>query len=127
MSKTITGGCACGAVRYQGVTIEAEPFRCYCRDCQRVTGTGHSEMMPLDRASLQVEGTLQEFQMTGGSGNPTWGSFCPTCGSPISRRSARMSDRVYVHAGSLDDPAVYEPAMNIYTDSATPWDEPQTF
>lgn len=36
--KTITGGCACGAIRYE---VTAEPivtFNCHCRDCQKTTG-----------------------------------------------------------------------------------------
>ena len=81
-------------------------------------------MFPLVRESLQIEGDVSEFQMTGGSGNPTWSTFCPTCGSPITRRSARMSDRVYVHAGSLDDLDAYAPENEIYVDSAAPWDPP---
>src|SRR5438270_7729772 len=35
-----TGGCLCGAIRYE---CSAEPvmmFKCHCRDCQRVTGGG---------------------------------------------------------------------------------------
>ena len=34
-----TGGCLCGAVRYES---EGEPFfalQCHCRDCQRSSGT----------------------------------------------------------------------------------------
>jgi hypothetical protein len=40
MSKPYTGGCACGAVRYE---ITAEPImmlKCHCRDCQRIIGSG---------------------------------------------------------------------------------------
>ena len=122
MTTTILGGCACGAVRYSGQAFDAVPFRCYCRDCQRATGTGHADMMPLDKASFSVKGDLREFQLTGGSGKPTWSTFCPECGSPITRRSARMSDRLYVHAGSLDDPTLYAPGKEIYTDSAPHWD-----
>ena len=41
MSKAFTGGCACGAIRYE---ITAEPIGmndCQCRQCQRKSGTGH--------------------------------------------------------------------------------------
>ena len=40
MSKAFTGGCACGAIRYE---ISAEPVfmnDCQCRDCQQSSGTG---------------------------------------------------------------------------------------
>ena len=41
MSKPYTGGCACGAIRYE---IPSEPLvmtDCQCRDCQQRSGTGH--------------------------------------------------------------------------------------
>jgi hypothetical protein len=40
MINACTGGCACGAIRYE---ISAEPLamnHCQCRDCQRKSGTG---------------------------------------------------------------------------------------
>ena len=40
MKIPFTGGCACGAIRYE---CSAEPimmFKCHCRDCQQVTGGG---------------------------------------------------------------------------------------
>jgi hypothetical protein len=40
MTIPFTGGCACGAIRYE---CSAEPimmFKCHCRDCQQVTGDG---------------------------------------------------------------------------------------
>ena len=62
--------------------------------------------------------------MTGGSGRPTWNRFCPHCGSPLTRRSARSGARIYVHAGSLDDPSTFDPERSIYTEAAQPWDVP---
>jgi hypothetical protein len=40
MKIPFTGGCVCGAIRYE---CSAEPimmFKCHCRDCQQVTGGG---------------------------------------------------------------------------------------
>ncbi len=122
MTERVSGGCKCGSVRYEGEPIDAPMFRCHCRDCQQLTGTGHSEMMPLDGATFSVSDTLKVFEMKGGSGQPTYSGFCPDCGSPIMRRSARMNDRVYVHAGSLDDRSNYRAIKSIYPDATPHWD-----
>lgn len=123
MTKRIVGGCKCGLVRYEGTRLDAPMFRCHCRDCQQLTGSGHSEMVPLAIGDFSISDTCKTFQMTGGSGNPTFSGFCPHCGSQVMRRSARMSDRIYVHAGSLDDPGQYTPVNSIYTASAQTWDK----
>src|SRR5947207_13967817 len=41
MAVPFTGGCACGAIRYE---CTAEPLymgNCHCRDCQRATGSAY--------------------------------------------------------------------------------------
>ena len=124
MGDEITGGCKCGSVRYSGARSDVEMFRCYCRDCQRLTGTGHSDMVPLDARGLTLTGDYKEYEMTGGSGQSTWSGFCGTCGSQIMRRSAFSDSRLYVHAASLDDPSIYAPTRIIYVDAAQPWDRP---
>lgn len=124
MSDVVTGGCKCGQVRYSGDRAEAAAFRCYCRDCQQLTGTGHSEMLPLKKEGLSITGDYARFEMVGRSGKKTWSGFCRSCGSPVTRQSERMADRVYVHAGSLDDPAIHAPEMSIYEEAAQPWDLP---
>ncbi|WP_367276775.1 GFA family protein [uncultured Roseobacter sp.] len=98
-------------------------FRCHCRDCQQLTGSGHSEMMPLALDSFSITNTCKTYRMTGGSGQSTFSGFCPNCGSQITRNSQRMSDRIYVHASSLDDPGKYAPEKSIYPNSAQVWDE----
>ncbi|MEX3016092.1 GFA family protein [Gymnodinialimonas hymeniacidonis] len=122
MADQITGGCKCGKVRYAGTPLDAAPFRCHCRDCQQLTGSGHTEMMPLAREGFAISETCRIYEMQGGSGQSTYSGFCPDCGAQLIRRSARMGDRVYVHAGSLDDPAQYAPERSIYSDAAQPWD-----
>lgn len=122
MTHDISGGCKCGAVRYQGAHIAAPMFRCHCRDCQQLTGSGHAEMLPLDQRSFVISGKMKTYEMQGGSGQPTYSGFCPECGAQLTRRSARMADRIYVHAGSLDEPDRYRPQKSIYAEAAQPWD-----
>ncbi len=124
MPDEVTGRCKCGGVHYKGERADVAEFRCYCRDCQQLTATGHSEMMPLVAASFSIQGDYTEYQMTGGSGRPTWSRFCPACGSPLTRQSERVNSCIYVHAASLDDPAQYRPEKSVYPDSAQPWDRP---
>lgn len=125
MTDTLTGGCKCGATTYSGSLAQVPMFRCHCRDCQQLTGTGHSEMVPLEAATFTITGLRSEYQMTGGSGQPTWSSFCSQCGSPLTRKSQRMQHMVYVHAASLDDPKLYQPAKTLWAEAAQPWDLPK--
>ena len=125
MGEIVSGGCKCGQLGYQGALAEVPMFRCYCRDCQQLTGTGHSDMVPLLRDGFEVTGEMKVFEMKGGSGKSTFSGFCPDCGSQIMRRSVRSSERVYVHAASLEDPAIYQPKLFIYKESAQPWDMPE--
>ena len=124
MTAPLTGACKCGRCRYSGTPAEARAFRCYCRDCQQLTGSGHAELFPFDAGTFTITGTPTEYRMTGDAGRDTWSSFCPDCGSPLTRRSAVMPQRIYTYAGSLDDPAQHQPEAALFEDSAQPWDKP---
>lgn len=122
MAGDIEGGCKCGLVRYRGSLADVPMFRCHCRDCQQLTGGGHADMVPMVAATFSIGDSCRTYEMTGGSGKSTFSGFCPNCGSQLTRRSARMRDRIYVHAASLDDPAQYKPQKSIYADAAQGWD-----
>jgi hypothetical protein len=57
----ITGGCLCGAVRYQVVGIPLFAVLCHCRDCQRASGTGHVPVMGMPKSSFTVQGETKSY------------------------------------------------------------------
>jgi hypothetical protein len=121
MKIPFTGGCLCGAVRYQ---CSAEPMtmgNCHCRDCQRSTGTAFAAAMLIPRHAVTITGKVKYYDVTGDSGQIMSRGFCPNCGSRLfgQRQSA---DFMSIMASSLDDPSEFCPAMDLYTDSAQPWD-----
>ncbi|WP_129648238.1 GFA family protein [Peristeroidobacter agariperforans] len=122
MSQAYTGGCACGAIRYE---ISVEPMfqaECQCRDCQRMSGTGHGSYLTFWRDGVKHSGQAKLWDMVGDRGNSKTRAFCPTCGSPVYLTSAAMPDLFTVHAASLDDPSRYRPQAVMYTVSGHGWD-----
>jgi hypothetical protein len=122
MGHAITGGCACGSVRYHSDGEVEFDFHCHCRKCQRATGGGHSSAFALDRGAVELTGNISYFGQTAETGYPTRPGFCPNCGSPVVSRTDRFPDRLYFHAATLDDPSTFEPTFTVFEDMAPPWD-----
>ncbi|WP_119389231.1 GFA family protein [Taklimakanibacter lacteus] len=123
MSKSYTGGCACGAIRYE---ISSEPLAmvdCQCRHCQQRSGTGHGSYLTFPSVKdVKVSGAAAQWDIAGDSGNVKTHCFCPTCGTPVYLSFSAMPDFFTIHAGSLDDPARYKPQVITYTVSSQVWD-----
>lgn len=122
MSEPYTGGCACGAIRYE---ISGEPIfmnDCQCRDCQRKSGTGHGSYLTFPAAGVNLAGDAAQWDLVGDSGNTKTRGFCARCGSPVYLRFSAMPQIFTVHAASLDDPSRYKPQAVTYRGRALAWD-----
>ena len=124
MIETIHGGCACGAVKYQTRAQVEFSFNCHCRKCQRATGGGHSSAFAVPAAEFEVSGIVKEFASASDNGAVTYAGFCPECGSPLTSRTERFPERIYVHAATLDEPSKFSPAFVVFAEAAQPWDPP---
>lgn len=122
----LTGGCGCGAVRYSIDAVPEFSINCHCRKCQRATGTGHATSFAVPVKDVQIEGEIREHPWASDAGSTTYSGFCPTCGSPLSSRTERFPERLFLMAGSLDHPAAFAPDFVVYADEAQPWDVPIT-
>lgn len=122
MNKPYTGGCACGAIRFE---ISGEPVfqnHCQCRDCQRKSGTGHSSYLTFARSGVKLSGQATLWDMVADNDSVKTRAFCPTCGSPVYTIFAPAPEMFAVHAASLDDPGRFRPQVLTYSVRGHAWD-----
>lgn len=123
MSQALTGGCACGAIRY---ACDAPPmfmWVCHCRDCQRATGGGGAVNVVFAKSAVRfTRGEPKYAERTGESGHHTYRGFCPDCGSPLAAKAELIPHIQGLSAASFDDPAQFRLVAHIWTDSLQPWD-----
>ena len=122
MATPFTGGCACGAVRYECAAEPVMTGNCHCRDCQKATGGAFVPALAVPTAALKITGEPKYYDTKGDSGQTVSRGFCPNCGARLFGKPKVMADLTVIFAGSLDDPSWYRPSMDIYTASAQPWD-----
>jgi len=117
----LTGGCACGAVRYR---LKSGPMFvncCHCADCQRQVGSAFviNAIIEQDRIELQ-SGEIAPTAMPTDSGRPHDVYRCTACGTTLWSDYGRRPFR-FVRATTLDDRAALKPDAHIFTRSRLPW------
>lgn len=123
MTKPYRGGCACGAIRYETRNEPVFQNHCRCRQCQYRSGTGHASYLTFPgRADMTVTGKATDWRVAGDSGNEKVHAFCPICGTPVYLTFRAAPDMIAVHAGSLDEPGRFQPAVVTYGIGALAWD-----
>jgi hypothetical protein len=117
----LTGGCNCGAVRFEVIEPLVEAFYCHCGRCQRRTGTAASANARTAPGSFRILAGEERL----GAWKPPDGSqkwFCAECGSHLFTRSRDNADQVSVRLGALDaDPGV-RPSVRQFVAYAAPWE-----
>ncbi|WP_271274210.1 GFA family protein [Aliamphritea hakodatensis] len=119
---TLTGECLCGEIRYECTREPVMAGHCQCRDCQKISGTGHISSIALPKGSLDIQGTLSFHDKKAASGNIVRRGFCPGCGCHIYAENSGFPQLEFIRAGSLHDPEAFKPGMVVYAGSAASWD-----
>jgi hypothetical protein len=122
MTQSFTGGCACGALRYEIAGEPAAMLHCHCRQCQRDSGTGHQSHATFVGAAVITTGQATVWNAVGDGGTRKARGFCPTCGSPVHLTFPDMPDVFIVSAASLDDPERFKPTVTTWASAAPGWD-----
>ena len=124
MPELVTGGCLCGAVRYEYAGELGPAGYCHCRDCRRISGSAFGISVRVEAGLFRiVAGAPRAFKKLADSGREVTRCFCPDCGSPLYTLPPSHPDVVFIKAGSLDDPSLVRPNRQAWTISRVDWAE----
>jgi hypothetical protein len=116
-----TGGCLCGALRYEARGEPLNAGHCYCADCRKASGSGFIPFMGFARAAVQFSGQSRTFTSKAGNGGDAVRNFCPICGGMVFGGEIDRSQSFTIYAGSLDNPALFRPTIAIFTRGRPIW------
>jgi hypothetical protein len=123
----VTGGCLCGAVRYESKKSPIRGYICHCTMCRRNCGGffGATVRFP-GAAFILTKGELKPYAASKFAKR----CFCSDCGAPVAYFYAGNPD-VWIYVGSLDHPedwpmtkdASWGPTEHVYVDKKIAWYE----
>ena len=121
MPATLTGGCMCGAVRYQVSETPIATGLCHCDRCRPQSGSAFSTIIIIKRSTFATEGQTAVFDDVGSSGLHVARRYCPRCGSPLTTESDVTPDQMFVKAGGIDRNEWFRPMMELFAGKRRPW------
>ncbi len=117
----LTGGCRCGAIRYEVSGEAAHHALCHCRDCQMASGAPMVSWSAYPSAGFRVtQGETVTFTSATGAAR----QFCGTCGTPLFFvNEEALPGLVDIQSVTLDDPDAVTPQVQIQTAERRKWME----
>lgn len=109
-----TGGCLCGAVRFEIYHLLMDVINCHCSKCRRFNGHVGA-YTATDRKNLVLiqSETLKWFRSTTDETPDVYRGFCSRCGSSLFW-DPRGKPRISIAAGALDAPTGLETRRHVW-------------
>jgi hypothetical protein len=121
----MTGGCQCGAIRYEITSFPLLLYTCNCTDCQRQTGSAFALNMPVKFKDFRIlQGEPNGWHHTSPNGTAVISRFCGHCGTRLFGERDGRPETISLRAGTLDDTSWLVPVAHFFTRSAQPWVQP---
>jgi hypothetical protein len=117
----LTGGCLCGAVRYEVTEPLVSAGYCHCKRCQRRTGSAASASARIAPGSLRIlsgEELIRSFEPADGFAKV----FCSGCGGALWSRSPEDPDVISIRLGTFDEDPGIRPSYHQFVAYAAPWE-----
>ena len=110
---TMTGGCACGRIRFTANIENDEAYLCHCRMCQRATGSISIAFKNLPRANVRWQSEPDWYASSPIAVRP----FCRECGASLGFQYPD-SENMDLTVAAFDDPSRFRPTMHFGIEAA---------
>jgi hypothetical protein len=123
MKTSFTGGCACGAVRYELASAPFDAGWCHCRTCQLNSGAPAMVFASVPAGDLVWTRGADKVR-TFKSSSFGHRRFCGECGTPFLMEVDHQPETVDFSVATLDEPAAASPGFHIFWSSRIAWFDP---
>jgi hypothetical protein len=112
MAEQMTGGCACGRIRYTATIENDEAYLCHCRMCQRATGSVSIAFKNLTKADVLWAREPDWFKSSPIAQRP----YCRECGTSLGFAHPD-SEKIDITVASFDAPDRFRPTAHFGVES----------
>ena len=113
MADTMTGGCACGRVRYTVQVHDDDAYLCHCRMCQRATGSVSIAFKSVKQADVRWSHEPDWYDSSPIAVRP----YCRECGTSLGFKFRGGSDKMDLTVASFDEPPRFKPKHHFGAES----------
>ena len=103
----MTGGCACGAVRYTAEIASPDAYLCHCRMCQRATGSVSIAFVNVRQTQVRWESAPDWYVSSPIAKRP----YCAKCGTSLGFQFSEGSETMDLTVASFDDAGYFQPTQ----------------
>ena len=113
MTDQMTGGCACGRVRFTAAVENDDAYLCHCRMCQRATGSVSIAFKNVKASDVQWDGEPDWYESSPIAARP----YCRECGTSLGFLFKEDSENMDLTVASFDDPSRFRPRHHFGAES----------
>jgi len=109
----MSGGCACGKVRFEVKIDSDDAYLCHCRMCQRATGSVSVAFKNVLQSEVNWEGEPDWYESSPIGKRP----YCAACGTSLGYMFKEGSDKMDLTVAAFDKPSRFKPKWHFGAES----------
>jgi len=113
VSQEMTGGCACGRIRFAARIDSDDAYLCHCRMCQRATGSVSIAFANVKQANVDWDHEPDWYESSPIARRP----YCRECGTSLGFQFKEGSENMDLTVAAFDDPSRFKPKHHFGAES----------
>ena len=113
MAEMLSGGCACGRIRFAAELSSFDAYLCHCRMCQRASGNISLALTNLPQSAVTWSVEPDWYDSSAIAQRP----FCASCGTSLGFRYRTGTSKMDLTVAAFDDPSRFVPKHHFGAES----------